>query len=80
MRIPLGRYLEYLKSIKSCVDNDTLPTQNWKEVRKYLALDHFTPEVGAICVCFTSRCVLYSDVGDTLAEAKSQLEFAICID
>ena len=41
----IGGYIELLKGLKAGVDDNTVPTINWKEIRPFLALDHFTVEI-----------------------------------
>lgn len=76
--------------VKEKVDNDTVPTLNWKEIRKYLALEHFQPEIimtknsAAAGLCsFVINIVNYYDIVITvepkrqaLREANEQLSSA----
>jgi len=86
----IPEYIEYLKDIKTGVDNNTLPKINLQEVRPLLELEHFTPEIimnknkAAAGLCsFVCNIVMYYDVVITvepkrkaLAEANEQLDAA----
>lgn len=41
----IGAYIDLLKNLKAGVDENTVPTINWKEIRPFLAMEHFTVEV-----------------------------------
>lgn len=41
----IQEYIDMLKEMKAHVDNDKVPAVNWKEVRRYLALEHFSSEI-----------------------------------
>ena len=41
----IGGYIELLKGLKAGVDENTVPAICWKEVRPYLALEHFTVDI-----------------------------------
>jgi len=86
----IPEYIEFLKGIKSAVDERTIPALNMKEVKPLLELEHFTPEIiagknkAAAGLCsFVVNIVLYYEVVVTvepkrkaLAEANEQLESA----
>jgi dynein heavy chain len=38
-------FLDELKAFKMNIDDGSVPETNWKEVRPFLALEHFTPEI-----------------------------------
>jgi len=38
-------FLDELKAFKTNIDEGTVPEINWKEVRPFLQLEHFTPEI-----------------------------------
>lgn len=41
----IGGYIELLKGLKAGVDENTVPAICWKEVRPFLALEHFTVDI-----------------------------------
>lgn len=41
----IGGYIEFLKGLKAGVDENTIPAINWKEIRPFLAMEHFTVEI-----------------------------------
>lgn len=41
----IGGYIDLLKSLKAGVDDNTIPSINWKEIRPFLAMEHFTVEI-----------------------------------
>lgn len=41
----IGGYIELLKGLKAGVDENTIPAINWKEIRPFLAMEHFTVEI-----------------------------------
>lgn len=41
----IGGYIELLKGLKAGVDDNTIPAINWKEIRPFLAMEHFTVEI-----------------------------------
>lgn len=83
-------YMQALKDIKEAVDNGSMPDINLKEVRPYLDMEHFNPEIiltknsAAAGLCnFVINIVTYRDIVVTvepkrkaLAEANAQLEAA----
>lgn len=38
-------FLDELKSFKALIDEGSVPEINWKEIRPFLQLEHFTPEI-----------------------------------
>ena len=86
----IPEYIEYLKAIKTGVDEQTIPKLNFSEVKALTNLEHFTPEIimtknkAAAGLCsFVINIVLYYEVVVTvepkrkaLAEANEQLETA----
>eukprot|EP00904_Undaria_pinnatifida_P003126 jgi/Undpi1/12814/HiC_scaffold_7.g02481.m1 len=86
----IGGYIELLKGLKAGVDENTIPAINWKEIRPFLAMEHFTVEIiqsknsAAAGVCsFVLNIVMYYDIVVTvepkrlaLAEANDQLNEA----
>eukprot|EP00903_Cladosiphon_okamuranus_P015249 g14093.t1 len=86
----IGGYIELLKGLKAGVDENTVPAICWKEVRPFLALEHFTVDIiqsknsAAAGVCsFVLNIVMYYDIVVTvepkrlaLAEANNQLNEA----
>ena len=83
-------YMQFLKEIKSHVDNNTINPINFKEVRQYIEKDYFNVEtikaknLAAAGLCsFVLNIVAYYDIVTTvepkrkaLAEANTQLEEA----
>ena len=83
-------YIDYLKGIKTGVDNNTIPKLNFKEVKELTDLEHFKPEIiltknkAAAGLCsFVVNIVMYYEVVVTvepkrkaLQEANDQLESA----
>ena len=83
-------FLNQLLDFKAVVDAFTVPKVNWREIRPYLEMEHFTPEViekknkaAAGLVSWVINIVLYYDtiVGvepkrKALAEANARLEAA----
>ncbi len=41
----IGGYIELLKGLKAGVDDNTIPAICWKEIRPFLALEHFTVDI-----------------------------------
>lgn len=41
----IGGYIELLKGLKAGVDENTIPAICWKEIRPFLALEHFTVDI-----------------------------------
>lgn len=41
----IGGYIDLLKGLKAGVDENTIPVINWKEIRPFLAMEHFTVEI-----------------------------------
>jgi dynein heavy chain, axonemal len=86
----IPEYIENLKNIKLHVDNQTIPKQNFAEVRELIEKEHFKPEIiktknsAAAGLCsFVVNIVMYYDVVITvepkrkaLKEANEQLESA----
>lgn len=86
----IPEYIDYLKAIKTGVDEQTLPKLNFKEVKELTTLEHFTPEIiltknkAAAGLCsFVLNIVMYYEVVVTvepkrkaLAEANEQLDSA----
>ena len=86
----IPEYIDFLKGIKTGVDDRTIPKMNFVEVKPLLALEHFTPEIiktknkAAAGLCsFVINIVMYYEVVVTvepkrkaLAEANEQLELA----
>ena len=86
----IPEYIDYLKAIKSGVDEQTIPKINFSEVKALTNLEHFTPEIimtknkAAAGLCsFVINIVLYYEVVVTvepkrkaLAEANEMLESA----
>ncbi|CAB1113053.1 unnamed protein product [Ectocarpus sp. CCAP 1310/34] len=86
----IGGYIELLKGLKAGVDDNTIPAICWKEIRPFLALEHFTVDIiqsknsAAAGVCsFVLNIVMYYDIVVTvepkrlaLAEANEQLNEA----
>jgi dynein heavy chain len=86
----IPEYIEFLKGIKTGVDNNTIPKMNFSEVKSLLELEHFKPEVimtknkAAAGLCaFVVNIVMYYEVVVTvepkrkaLQEANDQLESA----
>jgi len=86
----IPEYIDFLKGMKECVDNDNVPILNWKEIRRYLAMEHFTPDIimtknsAAAGLCsFIINIVNYYDIVVTvepkrqaLREANEQLSSA----
>jgi dynein heavy chain, axonemal len=86
----IPEYIEFLKGIKTGVDNNTLPKLNFAEVRALTDLDHFKADIitgknkaaGGLCA-FVINIVMYYDVVVTvepkrkaLQEANDQLQAA----
>ena len=83
----IPEYMDYLKNIKTGVDERTVPPLNFKEVKALTDLPHFTPEIilsknkAAAGLCsFVVNIVMYYEVVVTvepkrkaLAEANDQL-------
>ena len=79
--------LEELKAYKETFDSGCVPEINWKEVRPYLKLDHFTPEIiggknaaaGGLCNWVVNITIYYDVVSmvgpkkQLVAEATQQL-------
>ena len=88
----IQEYIDMLKEMKVNVDNSKVPAINWKEVRKYLAMEHFTSEIimsknsAAAGLCsFVINIVKYYDIIVTiepkrlaLKQADDQLAAANC--
>jgi dynein heavy chain len=86
----IPEYIDYLKAIKTGVDEQTIPKMNFSEVKALTNLEHFTPEIiltknkAAAGLCsFVINIVLYYEVVVTvepkrkaLAEANDLLESA----
>lgn len=86
----IPEYIDYLKAIKTGVDERTIPKMNMVEVHQLLDLEHFKPEIiltknkAAAGLCsFVVNIVMYYEVVVTvepkrkaLAEANEQLESA----
>lgn len=86
----IPEYIDYLKGIKTGVDNNTIPKLNFKEVKELTDLEHFKPEIiltknrAAAGLCsFVVNIVMYYEVVVTvepkrkaLQEANDQLETA----
>jgi dynein heavy chain len=86
----IPEYIEFLKGIKTGVDERTIPKMNFKEVHELIDLPHFTPEIimgknkAAAGLCsFVVNIVMYYEVVVTvepkrqaLQEANEQLESA----
>lgn len=86
----IPEYIDYLKGIKTGVDDQTIPKMNFKEVKELTTLEHFTPEIiltknkAAAGLCsFVLNIVMYYEIVVTvepkrkaLAEANEQLENA----
>lgn len=69
----IGGYIELLKGLKAGVDDNTVPAICWKEVRPFLALEHFTVDIiqsknsAAAGVCsFVLNIVMVSQVSHKL--------------
>jgi len=86
----IPEYIEWLKGVKTGVDDRSIPALNFKEVKPLLALEHFTVEVisaknkaaAGLCAFVVNIC-LYHEVVTTvepkrkaLAEANEQLNEA----
>jgi dynein heavy chain len=86
----IPEYLDALKGFKAIADAGAVPNVNWKEVRPYLELEHFDPEIikgknsAAAGLCsWVINIVMYYDIVTTvepkrkaLAEANEMLEGA----
>ncbi|RYG69831.1 hypothetical protein EON64_01755, partial [archaeon] len=86
----IPEYIDYLKNIKTGIDERTIPKLNFVEVKELTKLEHFTPEIimtknkAAAGLCsFILNIVLYYEVVVTvepkrkaLQEANEQLESA----
>ena len=86
----IPEYIDYLKGIKTGVDNNTIPKLNFKEVKELTDMEHFKPEIiltknkAAAGLCsFVVNIVMYYEVVVTvepkrkaLQEANDQLESA----
>jgi dynein heavy chain, axonemal len=86
----IPEYIDYLKGIKTGVDNNTIPKLNFKEVKELTDLEHFKPEIiltknkAAAGLCsFVVNIVMYHEVVVTvepkrkaLQDANDQLETA----
>jgi dynein heavy chain, axonemal len=86
----IPEYIDYLKGIKTGVDNNTIPKLNFKEVKELTDMEHFKPEIiltknkAAAGLCsFVVNIVMYYEVVVTvepkrkaLQEANDQLEAA----
>lgn len=86
----IPEYIDFLKAIKTGVDERTIPKMNFIEVKQLTELEHFKPEIimtknkAAAGLCsFIINIVLYYEVVITvepkrkaLAEANDQLESA----
>lgn len=86
----IQEYIDSLKEMKAHVDNNKVPAMNWKEIRKYLAMEHFNSETimtknsAAAGLCsFVVNIVNYYDIVVTvepkrhaLREANEQLSSA----
>ena len=86
----IPEYIDYLKGIKTGVDNNTIPKLNFKEVKELTDLEHFKPEIiltknkAAAGLCsFVVNIVMYYEVVVTvepkrkaLQDANDQLETA----
>ncbi|GMH84222.1 hypothetical protein TrST_g13493, partial [Triparma strigata] len=83
-------YMEKLKELKVRIDDGSINPVNFKEVRQYISLEHFTPEAmmsknsAAVGLCsFVINIVIYYDIVVTvepkriaLAEANATLSAA----
>ena len=83
-------FIDVLKGFKKVADDGQVPAINWKEVRPYLEMDHFDPEViktknsAAAGLCsWVINIVIYYDIVTTvepkrraLADAQAKLETA----
>ena len=86
----IAGFLEGLKGFKDQVDAGNVPDRNWQEVRPYLELEHFDPDVirgknsaAAGLTSWVQNIVIYYDIVTTvepkrkaLAEAQAKLEAA----
>eukprot|EP00595_Chromulina_sp_UTEXLB2642_P001983 CAMPEP_0196768278 /NCGR_PEP_ID=MMETSP1095-20130614/42547_1 /TAXON_ID=96789 ORGANISM="Chromulina nebulosa, Strain UTEXLB2642" /NCGR_SAMPLE_ID=MMETSP1095 /ASSEMBLY_ACC=CAM_ASM_000446 /LENGTH=829 /DNA_ID=CAMNT_0042137617 /DNA_START=2113 /DNA_END=4603 /DNA_ORIENTATION=- len=41
----INTFMDELKNFKSLIDNNVVPEINWKEIRPFIALEHFLPEI-----------------------------------
>eukprot|EP01035_Chromulina_nebulosa_P019234 gene19234-25085_t len=41
----INTFMDELKNFKSLIDNNVVPDINWKEIRPFIALEHFLPEI-----------------------------------
>lgn len=71
----IGGYIDLLKGLKAGVDDNTIPAINWKEIRPFLAMDHFTVEIiqsknsAAAGVCsFVLNIVMVSTWGTGISD------------
>ena len=79
----IQEYIDMLKEMKAHVDNDKVPAVNWKEVRRYLALEHFSSEIimtknsAAAGLCsFVVNIVNYYDIVVTVEPKRLALKQA----
>ncbi len=79
----IQEYIDVLKEMKAHVDNDRVPAVNWKEVRRYLALEHFNSDIimtknsAAAGLCsFVINIVKYYDIVVTVEPKRQALKQA----
>ena len=79
----VNEYITMLKLTKEKVDDSTFPALNMKEIRPYLLLDHFKPEViagknaSAAGLCsFVINIVMYYDIVVTVEPKREMLRVA----
>ncbi len=86
----MKEYLDHLKNYKEVADAGKVPAINWQQIRPYLELEHFKPEIivtknsAAAGLCsWVVNIVIYYDIVTTvepkrkaLAEANQALEVA----
>ncbi|CAM9224257.1 unnamed protein product, partial [Choristocarpus tenellus] len=79
----IGGYIDLLKALKTGVDENTIPSINWKEIRPFLAMEHFTVDIiqtknsAAAGVCsFVLNIVMYYDIVVTVEPKRQALAAA----
>lgn len=79
----IPEYIDYLVKFKDVIDANKVPAVNWREIRSYLAYEHFDPEIirtknkAAAGLCnWVVNIVIYYDIVTTVEPKRNALAAA----